>query len=135
MWDTPQKDNNNYVVGATSGQARRAQSRHCRSERRHPSADGEAWVSVTSASEGTSRVTAYAPSVGNWQFRQASATIFWVDAQWIFPPSAVVEPGRPHVLTTIVIRRTDGSPLAGWIVRYEVAGGASLGYEGGNLSK
>ena len=25
-----------------------------------------------------------------------------------------------------------GAPLAGWIVRYNVGGGASLGYEGGN---
>ena len=133
VWDTPRKHDNNFVVGATSGQAtvlNRGTPDPCDDV---PVADGEAWVSVTSASEGVSRITAYAPSVGNWQFRQASATIFWVDAQWVFPPSAVVEPGRPHVLTTTVVRRTDNSPLAGWIVRYEVAGGASLGYGGGNF--
>ncbi|MEX0643328.1 MAG: hypothetical protein WD468_11535 [Pirellulales bacterium] len=133
VWNTPHKHDNNFVVGATSGQA-------VVLDRGTPDpsddiqvADGEAWVSVTSASEGTSRITAYSPTVGNWQFRQASATIFWVDAAWIFPPSAVVEPGRPHVLTTTVVRRTDNAPLAGWIVRYDVGGGASLGYEGGNF--
>ena len=93
VWDTPHKHDNNYVVGATSGQP-------VVLDRGTPDpgddiqvADGEAWITVSSASEGTSRVTAYAPSVGNWQFRQASATIFWVDAQWIFPPSAVVDAG------------------------------------------
>ena len=39
-----------------------------------------------------------------------------------------------HVLTTNVTRRSDGGPIAGWTVRYEVAGGgASLGYGGGNF--
>ncbi len=94
---------------------------------------GDAWVTVTSAVEGTSRITAYTPSVGSWN--RAVATIYWVDAQWLFPPSAVVEPGRPHVLTTTVMRRTDGAPIAGWLVRYDVAGGASLGYEGGNSTE
>jgi uncharacterized repeat protein (TIGR01451 family) len=91
---------------------------------------GDAWVSITSLAEGTSFVTATAPGLRNWN--RAVATIHWVDAQWLFPPSAVVEPGRPHVLTTTVMRRTNGAPLAGWLVRYDVASGASLGYEGGN---
>ncbi len=90
---------------------------------------GESWVTLTSATEGTSIVTAYAPAYS--EFNQASAAIYWIDAQWIFPASTVVEAGRPHTLTTSVMRRTDGAPLAGWVVRYTVAGGASLGYEGG----
>ncbi len=133
VWDTPRKRDNWYVIGATSGLPVVLNRGTPDPNDDIPVAEGEAWISVTSASEGTSRITAYAPSVGNWQFRQASATIFWVDAQWIFPPSAVVEPGRPHVLTTTVVRRTDSSPLAGWIVRYDVGGGASLGYDGGNF--
>jgi hypothetical protein len=48
------------------------------------------------------------------------------------PPSAWSR-RADRVLTTTVIRRTDGSPLTGWIVRYEVGSGASLGYEGGNF--
>ena len=91
---------------------------------------GDAWVTVTSTAEGTSYVTAYAPGIS--RLNRAVSTIYWVDAQWTFPSSAVVEPGRPHVLTTTVMRRTDGAPLAGWLVRYDVASGASLGYEGGN---
>ena len=51
------------------------------------------------------------------------------------PQSVVVEPGRPHTLTTTLMRRTDGAPLAGWIVRYDVGGGAALGYEGGSATE
>lgn len=91
---------------------------------------GESWVTLTSATEGTSVVTAYAPHLS--EYNQGTATIFWIDAQWIFPASVAVPTGRPHVLTTTIMRRTDGAPLAGWIVRYNVASGASLGYEGGN---
>lgn len=91
---------------------------------------GEAWVSLTSPVEGTSVVTAIATAYS--EFNQATSTIYWVDAQWFFPQPTVVEPGRSHTLTTSVVRRTDGAPLAGWIVRYDVSGGA-LGYEGGNF--
>ena len=94
---------------------------------------GDAWITVTSATEGASHVTAFTPAISDWNLRRAIATIFWVDAQWALPPSAVVDGGRPHVLTTTVSRRTDGAPLAGWLVRYDVGGGASLGYEGGNV--
>jgi uncharacterized repeat protein (TIGR01451 family) len=37
------------------------------------------------------------------------------------------------VLTTTITRKSDNAPLAGWKVRYDVASGASLGYEGGNF--
>ncbi len=91
---------------------------------------GEAWVTLSSPSEGTTVVTANAPWLS--QYNQATATIQWIDAQWVFTQTAAAEAGRPHALTTNVMRRTDGAPLAGWIVRYDVAGGAALGYEGGN---
>src|SRR4051812_44446127 len=66
---------------------------------------GESWVTVASCAEGTSQVTAFAP--GQTEFNQATALIYWVDAQWVFPASVVAECGRPHVLTTTVTRRTD----------------------------
>jgi uncharacterized repeat protein (TIGR01451 family) len=90
---------------------------------------GESWVTVTSAIEGTSIVTAFAPAYD--AFNQGTSTIYWVDAQWVFPQPAIVEPGRSHTLTTTLMRRTDGAPLGGWTVRYDVSSG-SLGYEGGN---
>lgn len=91
---------------------------------------GESWVTLMSCTEGVSRVTAFAPEL--CQFNQATTLIYWIDAQWVFPASVVAECGKPHVLTTTVFRRTNGTPLAGWVVRYTVGSGGSLGYEGGN---
>ena len=85
--------------------------------------DGQAWVTVTSASEGTSHVTVFAPEVEGWDRRQQSATIYWVDAQWRFPSPGITPVGGRNTLTTNVSRQSDGAPLAGWIVRYEIAGG------------
>ncbi|RIK81518.1 MAG: hypothetical protein DCC67_08165 [Planctomycetota bacterium] len=90
---------------------------------------GDAWISISSPNEGTSHVTALAPTVASWDHRKAAATIYWVDVQWQFPPAAVTSSGQGETLTTLVTRQSDGSPLAGWIVRYEVAdaGGSSSG--------
>jgi uncharacterized repeat protein (TIGR01451 family) len=132
--DIPRKIDNWYAIGATSYNTEVLQRGNLDPSDDVVVQDGEAWISVTSATEGTSHVTAYAPDIDAWQFRQAIATIYWVDAQWCFPPSAMAAPEQPHILTTTVVRRTDRVPLAGWLVRYEAAsGGASLGYEGGNV--
>jgi uncharacterized repeat protein (TIGR01451 family) len=90
---------------------------------------GQSWVTLASCTEGTSLVTARVPSLN--EFNQATASVYWIDAQWIFPASVAAEQGRPYVLTTTVLRRTNAAPLAGWVVRYVVGGGGSLGYEGG----
>lgn len=84
---------------------------------------GQAWVTVSSPVEGTTNLTAYAPEVPEWDRRQKTATIHWVDAQWNFPPPAINPVGTRHTFTTFVNRQTDGSPIQGWIVRYEIVGG------------
>jgi hypothetical protein len=89
---------------------------------------GDAWVSISSPNEGTSYVSAYTPAVDSWEQRKSAATIYWVDVQWTFPPPNVASSGRPATLTTTVTRQTDGTPIEGWIVRYELADG------GGTLS-
>jgi uncharacterized repeat protein (TIGR01451 family) len=89
---------------------------------------GQAWVTVTAASEGTSHVTAYAPSAKSWTQHRNTATIHWVDAQWQLPAPAVNPPGGRQLMTTTVTRSTDGSPIAGWVVRYEVVGGPPAGF-------
>jgi uncharacterized repeat protein (TIGR01451 family) len=86
---------------------------------------GDAWVTVTSPREGTSYVTAFTPAVDSWPLRKQMATIYWVDVQWTFPPTSITSSGR-ETLTTVVTRQTDGTPLAGWIVRYEVADGSGV---------
>jgi uncharacterized repeat protein (TIGR01451 family) len=95
---------------------------------------GETWVSVTSGAEGASYVALVATDLPPGEQRQQIATIFWIDGRWAFPPP-VVSQGRPATLTTRLVRSSDGSPISGWIVRYETAGGppASLDAEGNRV--
>lgn len=83
---------------------------------------GQCWLSITSATEGTSHVTALAPKAEAWDQRRQTAAIHWIDAQWTFPSTAIVAAGQKQTLTTIVTRSSNGSPIAGWIVRYDLAG-------------
>ena len=82
---------------------------------------GQTWVTVTSPVEGTSYVTAFAPAVYGWDRHKQTAMIHWLDAQWQFPPPAINAVGTRHVFTTMVMRQSDQSPRAGWVVRYTIA--------------
>jgi uncharacterized repeat protein (TIGR01451 family) len=95
---------------------------------------GQSWISVISSVEGTSHVSVSAPGAKGWDRVVQTATIHWIDAQWILPAPAVVRGAAPHQLETTVTRSTNQSPLAGWIVRYEVIGGAAstMGRGGGS---
>ncbi len=84
---------------------------------------GQCWVSLTSASEGTSYITAVASKGATWPQRRQSATIYWVDAQWAFPSPAAVAAGQTYNLSTSVKRTATGAPVVGFVVRYEIAGG------------
>jgi uncharacterized repeat protein (TIGR01451 family) len=86
---------------------------------------GHAWASITSPVEGTSYVTAVSQAMRDWPQRRANATIYWVDVQWEFP-AATISSGGSQVLSTTVRRQSDGLPLPGWVVRYEVAAGTGL---------
>lgn len=123
-WNKPNKIDNQYAVGYTARvplQITRGTADTTDDVQIQP---GEAWASITSPVEGTTRITAVAPEVVDWNSRRATATIYWVDVQWTFPP-ATVSGGNSQVLTTTVRRHTDGTPIEGWIVRYEVADGSS----------
>lgn len=135
-WNTPRKVDNWYAIGATAvartnlGRATASPTDDLEIQR------GEAWITVTSPTEGTSHVTAYSPVIDDRQCRRVTATIYWIDAQWLFPPSTTVALGQSHTLTTTVTRRSDGAPLAGYAVRYEVIGegAANLGYDEGPVT-
>jgi uncharacterized repeat protein (TIGR01451 family) len=89
---------------------------------------GQAWVTVTSPAEGTTNITAFAPNVPEWDRRQQTATIYWVDAQWNFPPPAINPVGTRHTFVTSVSRQSDGSPIEGYLVRYEIVGGPDAAF-------
>lgn len=90
---------------------------------------GQGWISLTSASEGTSYVTAVASKGATWPQRRQTAKIYWVDAQWAFPGPETVPAGESHTLSTSVKRTATGAPVVGYIIRYEVVDGvpAALG--------
>ena len=89
---------------------------------------GQAWITVSSPIEGVSHVTAFAPDVYGWDKRQTTAAVYWVDAQWTFPPPAVNPIGTRHNFTTIVMRHTDREPVTGCAVRYEITSGPDAGF-------
>jgi uncharacterized repeat protein (TIGR01451 family) len=89
---------------------------------------GQAWASVTSPVEGVTHLEAVSRDEPAWDMRRDTATIYWVDARWQFPPPAVNPAGTPHTLTTVVTKASDGSPLTGWRVRYEIASGPAGGF-------
>ena len=93
---------------------------------------GQSWISVTSDVEGTSRISALAPAMQDWSLRRQTATIYWIDAEWQLPAPAVVSAGQSHLLSTTLTRSDGVTPLAGWLVRYEVVGGPTAGFAPSN---
>lgn len=131
-WNKPKKIDNQYGIGYTAKVPLTIDRGTA-----DPSDDveiepGYAWASITSPVEGSTHVTAVAPVVEGWPQRRANATIYWVDVQWTFPPAAI-SGSSSQILTTNVRRQSDGTPLEGWLVRYEVAeGGGALSGGGSN---
>ena len=89
---------------------------------------GQTFVSVASASPGTSFVTGLAPNAEGWDRRRAITTIHWVDANWSIPVPSQATAGTVTPLTTL-ISRTDGSGVKDWTVRYSIVGGAPAEFE------
>jgi len=80
---------------------------------------GQTWLSISSPTEGTSRVTVLAPDSDCWDQRKATATIYWIDARWQFPGSKQELAGTPITLSTRVTRAEGSVAARGWTVRYE----------------
>ncbi|MDR0871424.1 MAG: hypothetical protein LBN39_11595 [Planctomycetaceae bacterium] len=93
---------------------------------------GQTWISVNSMREGTSHITAFAPNMGDWAKRTDAGIIHWVDAQWVLPRLPIAPVGESRVLTTTLLRQTNGQPRKGWIVRYEILNGPAAGFGSSN---
>ncbi len=85
---------------------------------------GQTYVSLASASPGTTYLTAVAPKAEAWDKRRATTIIHWVDGQWSIPTPSTATAGTVFPLTTQVSSARDGQGVAGWTVRYEIVGGA-----------
>lgn len=124
----PQKISNDYAVSETLSIARVITRGTADPADDVSVLPGQAWVTVASPIEGSSYVTAFAPEVQGALGNRASSVIHWVDTRWEAPPSTAVPLGARHLLTTTVMRASSGAPLAGYKVRYEVAGGPPAGF-------
>ncbi len=82
--------------------------------------DGQTWLSISSPSEGVSRVTVLAPESELWDQRRQTATIYWVDAQWEFPQPQIARSGSAVNLLTRVTKAENLKPAAGWTVLYTI---------------
>jgi len=131
----PRKVTNTYALGTTS-------SSYLCLNRGTPTADddlpverGQAWTAITSPVEGVSYVTAYAPGVKAWDSHRQTAKIYWIDAEFAYPPPAIGPAGTRHTLTTTVTRHSTHAPFEGWRVRYEITGGPPAGFapNGGSI--
>ena len=85
---------------------------------------GQAFISVSSESPGTSYVTCVAPKAHAWDKRRKATTIHWVDASWSIPVPKTATAGTVTPLTTLVTRSSDNGGVEGWTVKYQIVGGA-----------
>ena len=84
---------------------------------------GQTWCVISSAVEGDTHVTVYAPEIANWDANKVVVTKHWVDAEWVLPQPAVNRAGTEHAFVTNVFRHTDRQPLANYRVRYRIIDG------------
>ncbi len=84
---------------------------------------GQTFCVITSAEEGDTNVTVYAPGIANWDKGRVYVNCRWVDATWAFPPPTSARTGTQQVLTTRVFRYSDKQPLANYKVRYRILEG------------
>ncbi|QDT11635.1 hypothetical protein [Planctomycetes bacterium K23_9] len=95
---------------------------------------GQTWITLSSPSEGTSRVTVLAPESDCWDNRKATATIYWIDARWVYPSSQIAAAGTPVQLSTRVTRSEGALPARGWKVRYTIMEPGLATFDGTNGS-
>jgi len=84
---------------------------------------GQSWCVITSAVEGDTHVTVYAPEIHDWKASKVFVDQHWVDAEWTWPPPTARRTGTEHTFLTTVYRHSDHRPLAGYRVRYRLIDG------------
>lgn len=94
---------------------------------------GQTWCVITSAEEGETQVTCYAPGIQDWEKHKVFAVKHWIDAVACLPPPAVNAAGQPHTFTTRVTRSSDRTPVAGYRVRYRLLDGPAAVFEPGGM--
>jgi uncharacterized repeat protein (TIGR01451 family) len=92
---------------------------------------GQTWCVITSPIEGTSNVTVYAPGIYDWSKHKVFVKKHWYDVEWAFPPPATNPIGTTHEFVTEVHRYSDGAPLEGYQVTYNIVDGPAASFSQG----
>ncbi len=90
---------------------------------------GQTWCVITSPIEGDTHLVVYAPGIYDRTRHKVFAVKHWYDVQWEFPPPATNPIGTTHEFVTYVRQASDGQPLAGYEVTYEVLDGPDAVFE------
>jgi uncharacterized repeat protein (TIGR01451 family) len=107
-----------FARGRTSSEDGRITRGTAKTEDDLPVRKGQTWLSLSSPTEGVSKVTVMAPESEAWDQRRQTATIYWVDASWQFPQTQQASSGQSVTLVTKVLRAEGFAPAEGWLVRY-----------------
>ena len=81
---------------------------------------GQTWCVISSAIEGETVVTAYAPDIADPELNRVFIKAHWVDARWQFPQPAAAKAGTDFTFATKVDRRSSSEPVANYRVRYTI---------------
>jgi uncharacterized repeat protein (TIGR01451 family) len=125
---SPEKRSSNFAVARTTAKATTITRGTPATNDDIALQKGQTWLTLTSASEGISYVTAVATKADNWEQRRQTATIQWVDAQWLLPSPTVSRAGQAEILTTTITRNSSRSPVQNWLVRYHIVSGPAAGF-------
>jgi uncharacterized repeat protein (TIGR01451 family) len=101
--ETARKVDNAYAVGGIS--------------------DGKSSIVITSPFEGETHVIAVVPNIADPAQRQVVGVRKWLDAKVDFPVNAESKSGSQHVMSTAVVRSSNGAPLVGYDVNWNVISG------------
>lgn len=82
--------------------------------------EGQTWLSISSPSEGVSRITVLAPDSDIWDRRRQTATIYWVDFKSTAPSPQITRSGEAARLVTRVTKAENLKPATNWLVRYTI---------------
>ncbi len=84
--------------------------------------NGEARITITSAREGDTDITAYVPGISDPAVHKQFAVKHWVDLTAVFPHDAINAVGTTHVLTVKTGKVSDGTPVGNVPVRFTIVG-------------
>jgi uncharacterized repeat protein (TIGR01451 family) len=120
------KVDNRYAVSYTDHHKHTISPRTGRPQDDFTIEPGQSWCVVSSAVEGDTQVSVYAPEIANWDHNRVVINLHWLDAEWKMPPPVATRFGTQTSLITSVARASDHQPLTFYRVRYKVLDGPPL---------